>query len=139
VQQHLYFGIDQTLSKVTAMPQVSPAVISDLAPTGKLRVGINLSNFLLTRTDAATGEHGGVAVDLGRELGRQLGVPVEIVPFPRPGALAEAAISGVGDVTLESVRSTSNYKRCSTSTDSLSPLTRMAYDALLRRPPGWAA
>jgi polar amino acid transport system substrate-binding protein len=80
------------------MPPVSPAVISDLAPTGRLRVGINLSNFLLTRTDAATGEHGGVAVDLGRELGRQLGVPVEIVPFPSPGALAEAAKSGVWDV-----------------------------------------
>jgi hypothetical protein len=75
--------------------------------------------------------------DLGRELGR--GVPVEIVPLPSPGALAEAAKSGVGDVTLESVRSTSNYKCCPTSTDSLSPLTRMAYDALLRRPPGRAA
>lgn len=80
------------------MPQVPAAVISDLAPTGRLRVGINLSNFLLTRTDAATGEHGGVAVDLGRELGRQLGVPVELVPYPNPGALADAAKTGVWDV-----------------------------------------
>lgn len=80
------------------MAEAAPAVRSELAPTGKLRVGINLSNFLLTRTDAATGEHGGVAVDLGRELGRRLGVPVEIVPYPNPGALADAAKSGVWDV-----------------------------------------
>ena len=80
------------------MTQVSPTVVSELAPTGTLRVGINLSNFLLTRTDAAAGEHGGVAVDLGRELGRRLGVPVQIVPYPNPGALAEAAKSGVWDV-----------------------------------------
>ncbi len=80
------------------MSEASPAVLSDLAPTGKLRVGINLSNFLLTKTDPATGEHGGVAVDIGRELGRRLGVPVELVPYPNPGALADAAKSGVWDV-----------------------------------------
>jgi polar amino acid transport system substrate-binding protein len=44
---------------------VSPAVLSDLAPSGKLRVGINMSNFLLTRTEPATGEPAGLAVDLG--------------------------------------------------------------------------
>lgn len=80
------------------MSEASSAVLSDLAPTGKLRVGINLSNFLLTKKDPASGEHGGVAVDLGRELGRRLGLPVELVPYPNPGALADAAKSGVWDV-----------------------------------------
>ncbi|MGP1676598.1 MAG: ABC transporter substrate-binding protein [Burkholderiales bacterium] len=80
------------------MSEVSSAVLSDLAPTGKLRVGINLSNFLLTKTETATGAHGGVAVDLGRELGRRLGVPVELVAYPNPGALADAATSGAWDV-----------------------------------------
>ena len=79
------------------MSDASSAVVSDLAPTGKLRVGINLSNFLLTRTES-DGRYGGVAVDLGTELGRRLGVAVEIVPFPNPGALAEAAKTGVWDV-----------------------------------------
>ncbi|MGZ5119711.1 MAG: ABC transporter substrate-binding protein, partial [Burkholderiales bacterium] len=77
---------------------VSPAVLSELAPTGKLRVGLNMSNFLLTRTDSATGEPAGVAVDLGRELARRLGFPIELVPYPNPGALADAARSGVWDV-----------------------------------------
>jgi polar amino acid transport system substrate-binding protein len=80
------------------MPEASSKVVSDLAPTGKLRVGLNMSNFLLTRTDSATGKPAGVAADLGNELGRRLGVPVELVPYPNPGALADAAKSGVWDV-----------------------------------------
>jgi len=80
------------------MPEITPAARSELAPTGKLRVGINLGNFLLTATDPATGEYRGIAVDLGRELGRRLGVPVEIIGYPSPGALADAARSGVWDV-----------------------------------------
>ncbi|MDP1717667.1 MAG: ABC transporter substrate-binding protein [Burkholderiales bacterium] len=80
------------------MSDINPAVRSELAPTGKLRVGINLGNFLLTATDPATGEYRGVAVDLARELGRRLDVPVEITGYPSPGALADAAKSGVWDV-----------------------------------------
>lgn len=80
------------------MSEVSSAVLSELAPTGKLRVGINLSNVLLTKTDPVTGEHGGVAVDLGRELARQLGVALELVAYPNPGALADAANRNAWDV-----------------------------------------
>ncbi len=80
------------------MNQVSPAVRTELAPTGTLRVGLNMSNFLLTATDAATGKPKGLAADLGQELGKRLGVPVELVPFPTPGAVADAAKSGTWDV-----------------------------------------
>jgi polar amino acid transport system substrate-binding protein len=80
------------------MTEPSSAARSELAPTGTLRVGINLSNFLLTRTDPQTGAHGGVAVDLGNELGRRLGVPVEIMAYESPGKLADAAKAGVWDV-----------------------------------------
>ena len=80
------------------MAEVSPAVRSEFAPTGKLRVGLNMSNFLLTATDAATGKPKGLAADMGTELARRLGVPVELVPFPNPGAVADAAKTGVWDV-----------------------------------------
>jgi polar amino acid transport system substrate-binding protein len=80
------------------MTEPSPAVRSELAPTGKLRVGINLGNFLLTAKDAKTGEARGIAVDLGRELGRRLGVPVEIIGYESPGKLADAVTTGVWDV-----------------------------------------
>jgi polar amino acid transport system substrate-binding protein len=80
------------------MADVTPAIRTELAPTGKLRVGLNMSNFLLTATDAATGKPKGLAADMGMELGRRLGVPVELVPFPNPGAVADAAKTGVWDV-----------------------------------------
>ena len=82
------------LSSCTMVPQVSPAARSELAPTGKLRVGINYGNFLLVTKDAASGEYRGIAVDLGRELGRRLGVPVDLVAFETAGNLADAAKAG---------------------------------------------
>jgi len=80
------------------MADVTTAIRTELAPTGKLRVGLNMSNFLLTATDAATGKPKGLAADMGMELGRRLGVLVELVPFPNPGAVADAAKTGVWDV-----------------------------------------
>jgi polar amino acid transport system substrate-binding protein len=71
---------------------------SELAPTGTLRVALNMSNFLLTSTDPVTGEPRGVAADLGRELGQRLGVPVALLPYSNPGKLADAAPTGVWDI-----------------------------------------
>ena len=76
------------------------AVRAELAPTGKLRVGINYGNFLLVNQDPASGEYRGIAVDLGRELGRRLGVPVDLVAFATAGKLADAAKAGAWDVAF---------------------------------------
>jgi polar amino acid transport system substrate-binding protein len=75
-------------------------VIAELAPTGVLRAGINLANFLLVSGKGPDGEPGGVAPDLAREIARRLGVPVAYVQFARPGELADAAGTGVWDVGL---------------------------------------
>ncbi len=75
----------------------SRATIAELTPTGKLRVGLNMSNFLLTAKDAA-GAPIGVAPDLGRELGKRLGVEVELVPYASPGLLADDANKNQWDV-----------------------------------------
>ena len=80
------------------MTEVTAALRSEFAPTGTLRVGLNMSNFLLTRTDAATGKPLGVAHDLGQELARRLGLPIQFVPHPNPGALADAANKNTWDV-----------------------------------------
>jgi polar amino acid transport system substrate-binding protein len=79
------------------MPQ---AVISELAPSGVLRAGINLSNFLLVSSKGPAGEPQGVAPDMAREIAARLGVPVEYVPFARPGELADAAGRNVWDIGL---------------------------------------
>src|ERR1700733_9679580 len=51
----------------------------ELAPTGTLRATFLQNNPVQGRVDAKTGAVSGSAVDLTRELGRQLGVPVSIV------------------------------------------------------------
>ena len=79
---------------------VTPAVRADLAPTGKLRAGINYGNFILAQKDKATGESRGVAVDLANDLARRLGVPMEIVPFESVAALGDAAPANVWDIAF---------------------------------------
>jgi polar amino acid transport system substrate-binding protein len=88
------------LTSCMSTPQVPSAALSELAPSGKVRIGINFQNVLLTRRDPATGEAGGIALDLAHELGRRLGVPVEIVPFKTAGNLADAVKTGKWDVAF---------------------------------------
>jgi polar amino acid transport system substrate-binding protein len=78
---------------------LSPAAKSELTPTGKLRVGINYGNFLLV-TRHSDSEYTGIAVDLGRELGKRLGVPVDLVAFATAGKLADAVKAGAWDVAF---------------------------------------
>ena len=82
---------------------ISQDVIEELAPLGKLRAGINYGNPVLARRDSATGEISGVAVDLARELGLRLGLPVEIVGFEAAGKLFEAAKTAAWDVAFLAV------------------------------------
>ncbi len=79
---------------------MSPNVVSELAPTGVLRAGINLSNFLLVTGKNASGEPEGVSPDMAREIAAHLGVPVRYVTYPQPGALADAAGTNVWDIGL---------------------------------------
>jgi polar amino acid transport system substrate-binding protein len=76
------------------------ALVADLAPTGKLRAAINFGNPVLAAKDAATGEASGVSVDLARELGRRLGVPVELVTYDAAGKVFDALKSGAWDVAF---------------------------------------
>lgn len=71
---------------------------AELAPTGVLRAGINLSNFLLVTGQSPSGEPEGVSPDMAREVADRLGVPVEYVPFQTPGELADAATDDVWDI-----------------------------------------
>ena len=79
------------------MIQASDVAKKELSPTGKLRVGLNMSNFLLTAKDDQ-GAPIGLAADLGRELGRRLQLEVELIAYPNPGALADDANKGKWDV-----------------------------------------
>jgi polar amino acid transport system substrate-binding protein len=79
---------------------MSKDVIADLAPTGVLRAGINLSNFLLVTGKSAAGDPAGVAPDMAREIAARLGVPVKYVPYKTPGELADMAGKNAWDIGL---------------------------------------
>jgi polar amino acid transport system substrate-binding protein len=70
----------------------------DLAPSGKLKIGLNYSNFLLVIGDDAQGEPKGIAPDLGRELAERLAMPFEFVKFDAAGKLFDAVKSAQCDV-----------------------------------------
>ena len=82
------------------MSSIASDVTKDLAPTGKLRVAINLGNMVLAQKDAATGELKGVTVDLARELGRRINVPIEFIPFDAAGKTFEALKAGGLDIVF---------------------------------------
>ena len=71
-----------------------------LAPTGKLRVGLNLGRSFLVKQDAATGEVTGIALDLSRVLAERLNVTVELVLYPDVGPLVEGARAGAWDIAF---------------------------------------
>ena len=74
------------------------AVKKELAPGGKLRIGINHSNFLLVNPGSPHGAPKGIAPDLGAELARRLGLPFEYVSYAGAGNLADAIKDAAVDV-----------------------------------------
>jgi polar amino acid transport system substrate-binding protein len=69
---------------IAAAQDLTPEVLKELAPTGKLRAGINFGNAVLAQRDAA-GKPKGVTPEISIELGRRIGLPVELVTFEAAG------------------------------------------------------
>jgi polar amino acid transport system substrate-binding protein len=76
-----------------------------LAPTGKLRAGMNIGNNLFTRQNEA-GELFGVSVDLMQELAKSLDVPLEMVVYQQPGQVADDAVNDKWDVAILAIEKT---------------------------------
>lgn len=81
-------------------PEAPPPARAALAPTGTLRAGINYGNVILAQKDPTSGESSGVAIDLARELGRRLGVPVTVVGYDSVGAMVDGAKAGAWDIAF---------------------------------------
>ena len=89
-----------TSQRGSTVSNIPSDVVKDLAPTGTLRAGINLGNMVLAQTDEKTGQPKGITVDLARELGRRLGVPVELVRFDAAGKTFEGLKAGALDIVF---------------------------------------
>src|SRR5882724_262634 len=77
-----------------------PEIVKELAPTGKLRAAINVSNIVLAQRDPAGGDPGGITVDLARELARRIDIPIELVIFESAGRVTEALKTSAWDVSF---------------------------------------
>ncbi|MBI2770813.1 MAG: ABC transporter substrate-binding protein [Burkholderiales bacterium] len=97
---------------VTACASTPPPPVAELAPTGKLRAAINFGNPILALRNA-DGSPRGVSVDLSNELGKRLGVPVELVTFESAGKSVDAVINAqvdIGFVAIDPVRGAGMYQ-----------------------------
>src|SRR3981081_2135670 len=95
-------GLALGASMTLAVPASADPLKDEIAPKGKLRVGIGISAaggaFWSNKNEA--GGYSGVPIDLGREMAAQLGVPVEYVAYPNSGQITDAASNGTWDVTF---------------------------------------
>jgi polar amino acid transport system substrate-binding protein len=80
--------------------EATPAIVKDLAPSGRLRAAINFGNPVLAQRDQATREPRGVSPELARELAQRLGIPVDFVPFDGAGKVVDALKADAWDVAF---------------------------------------
>jgi polar amino acid transport system substrate-binding protein len=73
---------------------------SQLAPSGTLRVALNLSNSLLVSGAGRDGDWQGVAPDLARLVAESLHLPLEFVPYETPGEVTAAAGTQAWDIAM---------------------------------------
>jgi polar amino acid transport system substrate-binding protein len=78
----------------------TPEARQALAPTGKLRVGLQMGSPHNAIKDPVSGEMKGVGYDLGMEMARRIGVPMEPVFYPSVGELLDKGKSGAWDVSF---------------------------------------
>jgi polar amino acid transport system substrate-binding protein len=76
------------------------AVREDLAPSGVLRVAINLGNPVLAQRDENTGDLGGVSVALAHALAKELGIATRLTPYNAAGKVFAAMEDGQWDLAF---------------------------------------
>ena len=80
------------------MSNVPVEIVTDLAPAGTLRTGLNLGNPVLVQgTEAAPR---GVTVDIAHEIASRLGVDVEFRSFAAARDSFDAVVSGQSDIAF---------------------------------------
>ena len=83
-------------------------ISNKIAPLGVLRVGLNMSNFLLVSGEDKLGLPEGVSPDVGKKIAEELNVACKLVKFGRPGLLADAVnddLWDIGNIAYEKERS----------------------------------
>ncbi len=85
------------------MKTIDPHTLKSFAPTGTLRVGINLGNPLLASEDASTKKLSGVTIDIANEIGKRINLPVQLTPFKTASATVDGIKSGDIDLVFVAI------------------------------------
>ena len=80
------------------MTHTAQPLANTFAPTGELRVAINVGNPILARRRPDTGEPEGISIDLANQLAQRLGVPLKLVVFEAASKSVEAVTNNEADV-----------------------------------------
>jgi len=75
-------------------------IISELAPNGTLRAGINMANIFLVTGRASNGDPDGVAPNIARAIADKLGVDVSYFPCATPGGTADTIKYQTSDIVM---------------------------------------
>jgi polar amino acid transport system substrate-binding protein len=84
-------------------PLAPPGVRQALAPTGALRVGVypgSPTSMVRGPAGAPDADARGLTVEVGRELARRLGVPMQLVVFERVPEIVDGMKGGRADMTI---------------------------------------
>lgn len=92
------FAVALLYACASAPPTATPEARSQLAPGGKLRVGLLVTNAAFVSKDGAPNEMLGVGVEIARELAKQLNVAFEPVRYKSIAPLLDGAKRGEWDV-----------------------------------------
>ena len=85
------------------MNTLDQTLLTSFAPTGTLRVGINLGNPLLAVLDQASGSPKGITVDLAKHIASNLQLPIAFTCYQMAGATVEAVKSGDVDLVFVAI------------------------------------
>lgn len=96
----LEFRSEFDMSYRPAIAAMGPEEICALAPSGVLRVAINMANFLLVSERTLDGGPAGVSPDMAAAIASNLGLRCEFVPYANPGLVADAASQDAWDIAL---------------------------------------
>ncbi|MBU3606385.1 ABC transporter substrate-binding protein [Polynucleobacter sp. MWH-Creno-3A4] len=81
---------------------MNSSTLKSFAPSGTLRVGINLGNPLLANEDAA-GKLSGVTIDIANEIAQRIKLPLQLIPFKTAGATVDGIKSGDIDLVFVAI------------------------------------
>lgn len=89
---------------------IEASIVREFAPTGRLRAALNLGNAVLAHSHTSSERPAGVTIDLARQFGALLGVPVELVEYEtagKSGAAVAAAEADIGFMAIDPKRAES--------------------------------